>query len=580
MNLKNKIKNSAILGVSALMMTGCASDYLDTPYHGVTTSSDIAKTTENARATMLTLAAGMGRYWAIDQEPQLGPAQALNQGEVGMGYYFGEVPGQDCYVNFIYDVAPSWTIFYNQDPGMINSGGYVWQTPMWMYCYANIAQANELLYYIDGAEGSEEMREYTKAQTYTLRAHFYYRLLQMYGPRWEDSNNGEKLCSVVMRTTIDEPQDKAVSPMNEILDLIYSDLDNAIDCFSRGGTYDRTQTYEPDLNIAYGVYARVAALKHDWEKCREMANKARQGYRPATTAEAMSGYSSFNQHEWMWSPSFNDVDNAIYGNWSTFMCCNTYAAINDRYTNSINITLYRQIPETDARREWWLTVDKLSGVNMNMAYSSRGVNSVNQQFTAAALVRAARTWLDDHQTKYGIPGEKAYSGTGSGVDCTSVIRDGAQVKFWANGLIGSPTRANVPYMRATEMYLLEAEACAELGLTSEAQALLQEVNRPHNPEYTCTASGQALIDEVRLYRRVELWGEGFNWYDLKRWNLPLKREAWVEGDTKSGNIPEALGVEVPATRNNGWRYGIPNGERSYNMLITSSIPGEVVDGKN
>lgn len=38
-----------------------------------------------------------------------------------------------------------------------------------------------------------------------------------------------------------------------------------------------------------------------------------------------------------------------------------------------------------------------------------------------------------------------------------------------------------------------------------------------------TNTGQALIDEIMVQRRVELWGEGFRFLDLKRLNLPLDR---------------------------------------------------------
>lgn len=572
MKIKNIIKNASIVGIGALMLTNCASDYLDNPEHGVVESTQIASTTDKARAAMLGICVGMSNYWYDGGFEVLGPGQPFSQGEGALGYYLGEIPGQDAYINYIFDLAPNWVIYYNQEAGYINDGGYVWNRPMWLYCYANIAQANDLLYYINDAEGDEAMREFTKAQVYTMRAYYYYRLLQVYGPRWEDSDNGEKLCSVVLRTSIDEPNDKPVTTMNVILDLIYSDLDKAIECYQAGSSYKRSLNFEPNLNVAYGVYARVAALKHDWATCRDMAHNARQGYRVATTKEAMNGYTSFNTNEWMWAPSFEEVDNIVYCNWSTWFACNGYGANKERMTSSVDLQLYRQIPETDARRDWWLTVDKLSGINPAMAYSSKGVNPATGQFTAAALTNAARTWLDNHQEQYDLPGLPAYSG---GKDL-SIIRNGAQVKFWCNGLTATDGVAQIPFMRATEMYLLEAEACAELGESTKAQQLLEEINKPHNPSYTCNLTGVALRDEVRLYRRLELWGEGFSWFDYKRWNLPVHRLAWEEGDINSGNVPAELGALVPASRNNGWRHGIPRGERSYNNAITSSIPGETV----
>lgn len=573
MKIKNIFLNAAIFGLGAAMMTGCASDYLDTPTHGVIEASKIASTVENARATLHGAASGMTAPW---QAELFAPSQALMQGETGLSYYLGEIPSSDNFVNYIFDVAPSWSIFYNMTPGVTTSGTYIWIRPAWMYCYGEIGQLNELIYYIDGAEGNEQEREFVKGQAYAMRAHMYWRLMQVYGPRWVDSENGNKLSSIVIRTGIDAEQVKQVATVNEVFELMYSDLDHALEAFAKAGNTKRQSIYEPTVNVAYGIYARVAALKQDWDKCRDMANKARQGYRLATVQEGMSGYNSYNENEWMWSPSFESTEDYIYGNWCTFFACNSYGAINGRYTNSINIMLYRQIPETDARREWWLTVDKLAGVNAKLAYNKRAVNTVNQQFTAAALINASRTWLDEHQAKYGIAGLQAYSGSGSGVEATSVLRDGAQVKFWCDGLTGTNTRAQVPFMRATEMYLYEAEACAELGLTSDAQGLLNEINKVYNPSYNCTASGQDLIDEVRLYRRVELWGEGHAWFDLKRWNLPMQRIAWEEGNTESGNIPADLAVDVPTTRCNGWRYCVPLEERAYNTAITQPIPGETI----
>lgn len=574
MKLNKIFKSAAILCAGTMLMTGCASDYLDTPVHGTTSTDDICKTTASARAAMLGVHYGMTTFWG---NTTLGPYQGMNQGETSIQLYIGETPGQDCFLNYIYDLDASWTPYYNMDQGYLNTGDYPFSNPVWLYSYAMIAQVNEILEQIDAAEGDESEREFTKGQAHTMRAHCYWRLLQTYGPRWEDSKNGEAL-TVCKRTHSTDPQDLAASSMNDILDLIYQDLDDAIEAFGKAGNYSRSFTYETDLNIAYGVYARVAALKHDWETCRTMANKARKGYRPATVAEAMAGYNSFNQNEWMWSPSFETLDNAIYGNCSTMFACNGYYAINLRTTNCIDIMLYRQLPETDARRDWWMTVDKLSGVTPQQAYNSRAVNPVNQQFTAAALIRAARTWLDEHQAKYNTPGDPAYSGTGQGVNSTSILRDGAQVKFWNNGLTGNSGRSNIPFMRASEMYLLEAEACAELNKTIDAQNLLNELNRSFNPEYTCTATGTALMDEIRLYRRIELWGEGHNWFDLKRWNLPLKRTAWEEGNPASGNLPEPLCPLVPASQNNGWRHGIPYAERQYNMAVPNPIPGEIIGG--
>ena len=104
------------------------------------------------------------------------------------------------------------------------------------------------------------------------------------------------------------------------------------------------------------------------------------------------------------------------------------------------------------------------------------------------------------------------------------------LKFKHNQQVGNAERISI---RASEMYLIEAECEAELGNTSAAQDALYIVQSRANPGVTkSTATGQALIDEVLMERRKELFGEGFRWNDIKRRNLPFKREGdhWVNFD--------------------------------------------------
>ena len=79
-------------------------------------------------------------------------------------------------------------------------------------------------------------------------------------------------------------------------------------------------------------------------------------------------------------------------------------------------------------------------------------------------------------------------------------------------------------MRASEMYLIEAEALAEDGQDAQAQQVLFDLVSQRDPNYTMSSNtGQALLDEIYLHRRMELWGEGFRLLDLKRRKLPLDR---------------------------------------------------------
>jgi hypothetical protein len=74
------------------------------------------------------------------------------------------------------------------------------------------------------------------------------------------------------------------------------------------------------------------------------------------------------------------------------------------------------------------------------------------------------------------------------------------------------------YMRVAEMYLLHAEAAAKGGDTGAAQTMLKALLAERLPStaYVDGLSGQALLDEIYLQTRIELWGEGKSYLSLKR----------------------------------------------------------------
>jgi hypothetical protein len=79
-------------------------------------------------------------------------------------------------------------------------------------------------------------------------------------------------------------------------------------------------------------------------------------------------------------------------------------------------------------------------------------------------------------------------------------------------------------IRASEMYLIEAEAEARLGNDGPAQDALLEIQQRADATVTeVTETGQALIDKVLLERRKELFLEGHRFFDLKSLDMDLDR---------------------------------------------------------
>ena len=81
------------------------------------------------------------------------------------------------------------------------------------------------------------------------------------------------------------------------------------------------------------------------------------------------------------------------------------------------------------------------------------------------------------------------------------------------------------YMRADEFYLLNAEANARLGQDAAARAALSTflAQRITDVSYLNSLSGQALLNEIYLQTRIELWGEGKTYLAMKRNKATITR---------------------------------------------------------
>ncbi len=133
------------------------------------------------------------------------------------------------------------------------------------------------------------------------------------------------------------------------------------------------------------------------------------------------------------------------------------------------------------------------------------------------------------------------------------------------------SRIDIPLMRAAEMFLIEAEAYARKGSdTKAAQVLFDFVSSRDDAYVLSTNTGQTLIDEIMIHRRVELWGEGFRFDDLKRLNQGLVRKVGpintgAHNVSFIGNV-----VNVPAS-DKRWVFLIPKAELDVNPIEQNPI---------
>jgi hypothetical protein len=137
-------------------------------------------------------------------------------------------------------------------------------------------------------------------------------------------------------------------------------------------------------------------------------------------------------------------------------------------------------------------------------------------------------------------------------------------KFRLPGTPSTSAMGDVPYMRAAEMYLIEAEAKARLNDAAGASQVLFDLINVRDPNYVrSTKTGNDLINEILIHRRVELWGEGHRFLDLKRMNAPLNRN----GTNAIASIALLYDVAPGDVR---WEFLIPRREINANSQIVQN----------
>ena len=118
--------------------------------------------------------------------------------------------------------------------------------------------------------------------------------------------------------------------------------------------------------------------------------------------------------------------------------------------------------------------------------------------------------------------------------------------------------------RIAEQYLILAEAYANTGNDPKASELINALKSNRIPSYVETSyAGSQLISEIRNERVRELYGEGFRFLDLRRYNEGFTRGVPQNSDVVY-NIATELTVSASDTR---WLWPIPTAEITSNPQI-------------
>lgn len=375
------------------------------------------------------------------------------------------------------------------------------------FYYKLIANANKILENIDQVPGDEKEKNNIKAQSLVYRAFGHFMLVQLFAKRYDAAgvpNSQPGVPLLLFSTTEGQPR----ATVEEVYAQINTDLDDALKLFKNATARPAAIKSHFNLNVAQGMKARVALTMQNWDTAAHYASKARQGFNLMTTADYLKGFNSVDNVEWMWGSHQISDQQTYFHSFFAFMSLNFNSTNIRGNPKAINSTLYNAIPTDDIRKSLWDPTAK-----------------------SAAFVPPP-----------------------NGVRRAYMSR-----KFLAAG--ESSSVGDVPYMRAAEMYLIEAEALARKGGNDAAAAavLLTLVQSRYTGATLSTNTGQALIDEIMIQRRIELWGEGFRFLDLKRTNSALDR-------TGANHNASLAGVTSMPAGAKQWQYLIPRDELNTNPI--------------
>ena len=499
--MKRLLNISALL-ILAFFVTACEQEIL--PQNGYATKDQVAEAPgayANAVNAITSTLTGEFIYGGSNNYPyDLGwPALNLER----------DIMGQD--IVYVYQ---NWYSYW-YEMTYLGPAYRICQMP-WTFYFKWIKSCNEVISMATDEEGNVAPDlAYGVGIAYAVRAWLYTEMAQMYSQKTYTVDKSSVSVPIVTESTALE--DLAHNPRathEQMFAFILSDLDKA-ETYLAG--YKRPNLETPDLSVAYGLKARAYLLMGEWENARTYAKKAQAGYRILSADEYTdweNGFNNQNNPSWMFAVQYKTSDPQIQNNdadssWGSMMymeispetsACG-YAA-NYGQPFIIDRHLYDTMPASDIRKKCYVdfAIDDLSG-DAKLAALSAYTKYPSWLVNSAAAVSGER------KDKVG----------------------GFQLKFRTAG--GDAGRANqyvgfvgaVPLMRVEEMYLIEAEAAGRLN-ESEGISLLTAFAKQRDPEfeygnhtenYGSVPAGD-FINEIWWQRRVELWGEGFATFDIKR----------------------------------------------------------------
>lgn len=499
--MKNIIKSALALAVAApMLLTSCLEETVPT---NVVTNEGLKSSSKATEALLWEMGSIFNKY------NNLGSDMANDWGYGSMMHIHDVMTEDMAIASSNYDHYTPW------EQAVYLSEQYRNTQMVWSY-YWKIVQTPNNLFSAVGTESDDDAMAAYIGVASAYRAAIYLDLAQSYeflpnevtSPITASGNDVTNLTVPIVteNTTEELAKDNPRATHAEMFKFIMEDLDRAEANIAKAARLGNTL---PDLAVVYGLKARAymwdgGLNPASYQQAAIYARKAivENGAAPATSAQWLSVTDAFNKYlpSWMWCITTTKDDRVVTSgilNWTSWSSNETsfgYAAAGPY--NMISKQIYDRISNTDFRKLAW------------KAPASSPLSGQEQSPLTAALFKK--------------------------------LPDYASLKFKpSEGNIGESAIAcsgDYPLMRVEEMYLIEAEAVAHTNPAQGIQ-LLADFMKYRDPQYDAQKAVasharekdvmdgriSAEIAEIIQQKRVELWGEGLIFFDLKRLNMSCTR---------------------------------------------------------
>lgn len=489
--MKRYIKSLMTVGVFslALVNTGCIEETEPTAY---ATTEQIERSSSATEALLMAQPAYFNHLWDDDYHYSFGYGAIMKVRDVQSG-------------DFCFNQT-SYNHFSNWERNRYQGDGWAIGQFIWNYYWGFVLTANNMVGGVNPETATDEQLGYLGVG-HAFRAMIYLDMARCYEflPNDKTSNvnvNGNDVLHLTIpivtdTTSMENATNNPRATREQMAAFIQKDLDKAEELIvNLGSTRGKVL---PDLSCVYGLKARLYMWLENYPEAQKYARLAidNASVNPMTKSDCLNKTTGFNVVDpWMWGAQQTSEDEVVqsgiinWTSWSSNELTFGYNGLGTGLYSLIDRAMYDRISNTDFRKLWFKAPE-------GSPLEDKSLYLIPEQATF------------DEESSYYMPAyasRKFRPGNGNPDDYVT----------------GSATA--YPIMRVEEMYFIEAEAAAHQDASQGAALVNNFMTTYRDPNYNVKYNSQdELIEEIVFQKRVELWGEGQSFFDIKRLNLSVTR---------------------------------------------------------